>query len=103
AEQLGVPAAIRERPPTTDTYSAECTQEEFFYRLPFATLDTIWEASEHGHPVEQIARELDLTLDQVENALFDIHRKQQTTEYLRMPVLSPAPATALQRAQIARR
>src|SRR6266567_2234233 len=30
AECLGVPAEIRSRPPTTDTYSAAQTQEEFF-------------------------------------------------------------------------
>lgn len=89
AECLGVPAAIRERPPTTDTYSAECTQEEFFYRLPFATLDAIWEAAEQGQDHEDIARELGLTIQQVDNALFDIRRKQQTTEYLRMAPLAP--------------
>lgn len=101
AEYLGVPAAIRERPPTTDTYSAECTQEEFFYRLPFATLDAIWEAAEDGRSNEEIARALGLTVPQVENALFDIHRKQQTTEYLRMPVLSPHRAVAIQLAEAA--
>lgn len=89
AEYLGVPAVIRERPPTTDTYSAECTQEEFFYRLPFATLDAIWAANENGESPAAIACALGLTLEQVENALFDIRRKQQTTNYLRMPVLSP--------------
>ena len=36
---------------------------------------------------------LDLTASQVENALFDIRRKQQTTEYLRMAPLSPMSAT----------
>jgi NAD+ synthase len=101
AEYLGVPAAIRERPPTTDTYSAECTQEEFFYRLPFATLDAIWEAAEEGQPSEEIAHELGLSVSQVENALFDIHRKRQTTEYLRMPVLSPRRSTAIQLAEVA--
>lgn len=93
AEVLGVPAAVRERPPTTDTYSAECTQEEFFYRLPFETLDAIWDAAERGHSPEETARMLDLTASQVENALFDIRRKQQTTEYLRMAPLSPMSAT----------
>src|SRR5512135_3749603 len=32
AEYLDVPAEIRRRPPTTDTYSAATTQEEFFFR-----------------------------------------------------------------------
>lgn len=92
AEYVGVPDAIRERPPTTDTYSAECTQEEFFYRLPFATLDAIWEAAEQGQTNEESARELGLTIQQVDDALFDIRRKQLTTEYLRMSPLAPAPA-----------
>ncbi len=91
AAYLGVPEEIQQRPPTTDTYSAECTQEEFFYRLPFETLDAIWAASERGQSHEEIAAAMDLTVKQVENALFDIHRKQATTEYLRMAPLVPSP------------
>ncbi len=90
AGYLGVPTSIRERPPTTDTYSAECTQEEFFYRLPFEVLDAIWEASERGMSSQEMAARLHLTVDQVENALFDIRRKQTTTAYLRAAPLSPA-------------
>ena len=33
AEYLGVPDAIRRRPPTTDTYSLDQSQEEFFFGL----------------------------------------------------------------------
>jgi NAD+ synthase len=99
AEYLGVPASIRERPPTTDTYSAECTQEEFFYRLPFDVLDAIWEASERGDAPAAIADELALTAEQVKNVLFDIRRKQQTTEYLRAAPLAPAPVARVAAAQ----
>jgi len=42
AEYLGVPKEIIERTPTTDTYSAEQTQEEFFYQLPFDLMDRYW-------------------------------------------------------------
>ena len=35
ARYLGIPQEIIDRTPTTDTYSAEQTQEEFFYQLPF--------------------------------------------------------------------
>jgi len=35
AKYLGVPESIQKRTPTTDTYSAPCDQQEFFYRLPF--------------------------------------------------------------------
>src|SRR6202790_727473 len=39
AEFLGVPDAIRSRPPTTDTYSLPQSQEEFFFALPLRTMD----------------------------------------------------------------
>ncbi len=101
AAYLGVPAAVRERPPTTDTYSAECTQEEFFYRLPFDVLDAIWEAGEQGLSSEETACALGLTVTQVENALSDIHRKQMTTEYLRMAPLAPSPVRLARRVDAA--
>lgn len=56
AEVVGVPETVRQRPPTTDTCSAECTQEEFFYRLPFHLLDAIWEGGEAGEPAAEIAQ-----------------------------------------------
>src|SRR5689334_15884731 len=39
AEHLGVPERVRERPPTTDTYSLAQTQEEFYFSLPYAAMD----------------------------------------------------------------
>jgi NAD+ synthase len=84
AEYLGVPMAVIKRPPTTDTYSAECTQEEFFYRLPFDVLDSIWEANERQQAPEQMAKDLGLRVTQVENVLDDLRRKKHTTEYLRL-------------------
>lgn len=87
-EYLHVPAAIRERPPTTDTYSAPCNQEEFFFRLPFETLDLLWLAQEHNVPVEEAARVMDLTDEQVQRAFDDFTRKRRGTEFLR---LMPAP------------
>lgn len=87
AEYLGVPSEIRRRTPTTDTYSAEQTQEEFFFRLPFKTLDKIWLGWEHGYSNEDIAEELELEPDQVENVVQDIIHKKNATEYLRMEPL----------------
>jgi NAD+ synthase len=83
AEALGVPASIRSRPPTTDTYPGGSTQEEFFYRIPFETLDVIWHGYERGIPAEDIARALDLTPEQVTHVTEDIARKEMTTAYLR--------------------
>ncbi len=87
AEYLEVPIEIQTRTPTTDTYSAEQTQEEFFFRLPFDILDRIWYGWEQNVPVAQIAAVLELKPDQVQNVINDIKRKISATEYLRMEPL----------------
>jgi len=87
AEYLDVPEEIRDRIPTTDTYSAEQTQEEFFYRVPFDILDRVWFGWEKGVPAEDIARALGLSKENVESIIHDTQRKIRTTEYLRMEPL----------------
>jgi NAD+ synthase len=83
AEYLDVPAEIRNATPTTDTYSAHSSQEEFFFRLPFETLDLLWYALDHGVPAAEAAEVMDLSEEQVERVFADIIRKQRATEYLR--------------------
>jgi NAD+ synthase len=83
AEYLGVPQEIRGRTPTTDTYSAECTQEEFFFRVPFEVGDLVWYAMEKGVPAAEVANKLGIGEDQVLNIQSDIKRKIKATEYLR--------------------
>ncbi|MCD4692539.1 MAG: NAD(+) synthase, partial [Calditrichales bacterium] len=84
SKYLEVPEEIQGRIPTTDTYSAEQTQEEFFFRLPFDILDTIWYGWEKGVDEDEIANALNLTPQQVQNVIHDIKRKIAATEYLRM-------------------
>ena len=88
ARYLDVPAEIQKRTPTSDTYPGGSSQEEFFFRLPFDILDTIWFGHEQGVSTEEIAQALDLSVEQVERIIADIVRKQRTTAYLRMPVIS---------------
>jgi NAD+ synthase len=84
AAYLDVPKAIQERPPTSDTYSAPCTQEEFFFRLPFDLMDLLWYAQEHNVPAAEAAQVMDLPEVQVKRAYEDFFRKSRTTDYLRM-------------------
>jgi NAD+ synthase len=84
AEYLDVPQEIRARTPTSDTYSAHQTQEEFFFRLPFETMDLLWYAQEHNVPLPEVAQTMHLTEAQVKRAFHDFTRKERTTEYLRM-------------------
>lgn len=87
AEHLNILEEIRTRPPTSDTYSAGSTQEEFFFRLPFETMDLIWYGLDHDIPAAVVAGEMDLTEEQVQRVYDDIQQKRRTTEYLRMPPL----------------
>ena len=59
AEYLDIPIVIQERTPTTDTYSAHCTQQEFFFRLPFETMDLLWYAQEQNMATSDVQREWD--------------------------------------------
>jgi NAD+ synthase len=88
AEYLGVPEEIRSRIPTTDTYSAEQTQEEFFFKVPFDILDRIWYGWEKGFSVKEIAEALNMSDDQVQVVINDVKQKIQSTEYLRQEPIS---------------
>ena len=83
AEALDIPEGIRSRIPTTDTYSAEQTQTEFFYGVDFDILDPVWYGMEQQVPPKEIAAALDLTEEQVMRVMRDIEQKRRTTEYLR--------------------
>jgi NAD+ synthase len=84
AKFLGIPAEIINRTPTTDTYSAEQTQEDFFYQLPFEIMDILWYGWENGYPAEEVAKEMGYSAEEISNVFVSFERKMKTTEYLRM-------------------
>ena len=92
AKYLEIPSEIQQRPPTSDTYSAGSTQEEFFFRLPFEVLDLIWLGIEKGYSPSEIAAHLELSDEQVNRIALDIQQKKRTTEYLRRPPLQLTPS-----------
>ena len=85
ADYLDIPEEIRGAIPTTDTYSAICSQEEFFFRLPFSLLDLLMFGWEQGVSSAEVAQVMNLTEEQVLRAYRDFERKQRATEYLRTP------------------
>ncbi len=88
AHYLGIPQEIIERTPTTDTYSAEQTQQEFFYQLPFEKMDLLWYAFENGIAPSVVAPVAGYTQDEIQSIFSNFERKRKTTEYLRMrPVM----------------
>lgn len=84
AEYLDIPEEIIRRIPTSDTYSAAQTQQEFFYQLPFEEMDLIWHGWENGYSTQEIAEALNCTQEMINQNFRNFERKQKTTEYLRM-------------------
>jgi NAD+ synthase len=87
AAALGVPAEIRERPPTTDTWSLAQTQEEFFFALPWNEMDLCLWAIDAGRSPEDVAMLLGHTPEQVLRVFKDVEAKRRTTRYLHAPPL----------------
>ncbi len=83
AEYLGVPKSIIERVPTSDTYSADQTQEEFFFQMPFYEMDMIWYGYENNLSPEYVAEELGKSTKEIELVYKNFTRKRKTTDYLR--------------------
>jgi NAD+ synthase len=84
ARALGVPEEILARTPTTDTYSMETTQEDFYYSLPFLTMDLLHHAWKQEVSLVETAKAMELLPEQVERVWKDFERKENTTEYLRL-------------------
>jgi NAD+ synthase len=84
AEHLGVPAEIRSRPSTTDTYSMPQSQEEFYFSLPYQRMDLCLFGKNNGVPIADIAAAAGLTDEQVGRVFRDIDQKRKTTEYLHL-------------------
>ena len=87
ARHLGVPAEICSRPPTTDTYSLEQTQEEFYFALPYDKMDLCLYAVDHGVSAEEAAPAVGVTPQQVERVFKDIEAKRRASVYLHSPPL----------------
>ncbi len=87
ARHLGVPEAVLRRPPTTDTWSLPQTQEEFYFALPWPTMDLCLAGLAAGAPPHEIAACTGLTEDQAARAAQDIAAKRRATAPLHLPPL----------------
>jgi NAD+ synthase len=87
AEYLGVPQEIITRTPTTDTYTAEQTQEEFFFQMPYHEMDIIWFGMENNISPDEVGNTIGKSAIEIEMIYNNLRRKHKTTEYLRMAPL----------------
>jgi len=87
ARYLGLPEAIVQRRPTTDTYSLPQGQDEFFFSVPYESMDLCLYGKNHGIDPELVGRHTGLSADQVRAMYRDIDRKRATTRTLHLPPL----------------
>ena len=83
AEYLGVISEIIARAPSPDTFSFQVSDEEFYFRIPYETLDLLLYAWGHSIPIEEVCETMDLTEKQVKRATRDFDAKYNATKHLR--------------------
>ncbi len=82
AEALGVPADIRRRPPTTDTWSLPQGQDEYYFSLPYDRMDLCLYGLDNGIAREEVGEAAGLTPDEVDAVWRNIASKRKVAEYL---------------------
>jgi NAD+ synthase len=95
AKELGVPERVRQRPPTTDTYTLSQGQDEFYFALPYAKMDLCLWAKNHGVDPAEVAPVVELSVEQVQWVYTDIDKKRATTHYLHQRPLLVEPIAEL--------
>jgi NAD+ synthase len=88
ARHLGLPAEICSASPTTDTYSMQQGQDEFYFALPYDKMDLALWAHNHAIPAGELAALLGISDDRAALIYRDIEAKRNATRYLHArPVL----------------
>lgn len=82
ARHLGLPEDICNSVPTTDTYSMQQGQDEFYFSMPYDRMDIALWAHNHQVPAEVLARFLEIEVSQAQFVYRDIEAKRRTTAYL---------------------
>jgi NAD+ synthase len=82
ARHLGLPEVVCAQQPTTDTYSLQQGQDEFYFALPYHQMDLALWAYNHKVPEEVLARSLGISREQATLVYRDIKSKRDTTRPL---------------------
>lgn len=92
ARELGLPPAIAERPPTTETFSMAQSQEEFFFGHPYHRMDLLVWGHDRDLPAADVASRVHLSEPDVKAAYWEIDRRRAATRYLHAPAVVVDPA-----------
>ncbi len=95
AHHLGLPERVCAAIPTTDTYSLNQGQDEFYFALPYREMDLALYALNHDIPASTLASSLGIDETQADAIYQDIRNKRRTTRYLHMPPVLVADVAEL--------
>ncbi len=84
ARHLGLPEEICTAVPSTDTYSLEQTQEEFYFHLPYDKMDLALYALNNQVPAGEAGPVIGLDEEQMTRIYQDIGQKRSTTRVLHL-------------------
>jgi NAD+ synthase len=82
ARHLGLPDDIAWRSPTTETFTLEQSQEEFYFGRPVVQMDLLLWGERHGVPAADVAGRAGLTTAEVEAGYREATRRREATAYL---------------------
>jgi NAD+ synthase len=93
AEYLEIPEKVRARKPTTDTYSLEQTQDEFYFSLPYEQMDLCLYGHNNGISADELAGLIGIAAEDIHRVYEDIDQKRRTTRYLHLgaQLVEPVP------------
>ena len=91
AAHLGVPAMVRSREPTTDTWPMAQSQDEFYFTLPYGQMDLCLFGLDQGASASDVAAAAGLSCEQLQRVWKDIASKRKATRHLHYEPLLVQP------------
>jgi NAD+ synthase len=95
ARHLGLPAEVCDARPTTDTFSLEQGQDEFYFALPYEKMDLALWAKNHNVPAAELAPAIGVSAATAELVYKDIDAKRRATRYMHARPELVEPVTEL--------
>lgn len=97
ARHLGLPNELCNAIPTTDTYSLQQGQDEFYFSLPYNQMDVALWGHNHNVPASELADFLTCTEEQAQWIYNDIDAKRKATYYMHSPAVLVEPVKEIKK------
>ena len=95
AHHLKLPDEVCNTIPTTDTYSLQQGQDEFYFALPYKQMDVALWCLNHGIAADELAEFLHSSDEQAEWIYSDIKAKRNATKYMHASPVLVEPVTEI--------